>query len=283
MPDSAIQEIVCCMGQPVAGNPTQFMLQRALAELQLDWCCLTLEVAPDDLEDALRGVRTFGFRGVNLNYPHTMAAVTLLDQLSEAAELIGAVNCIVRTDNRLVGENTDGQAFVDSLAGVCDLQGKRVLILGAGGAARSVAVRLSQAGAVEVRVANRTSQRAQQLVDILQQRLSSQARVEPWETPLAVPDDVDILINATSIGHLDADDEFPLDPATLRAETLVADVVMNPPPFSWLIRAAQERGCQVLTGLDMLVNQGAMDIQIWTGCQPDRAAMREAVEEFLEI
>jgi shikimate dehydrogenase len=94
---------------------------------------------------------------------------------------------------------------------------------------------------------------------------------------------VDILINATSIGQLDTDAEIPLDVATLRPEMLVADIVTNPPPFTRLIRDAEERGCATLTGLEMLVNQGALDLQIWTGCEPDRAAMREAVEEFLEI
>ena len=94
---------------------------------------------------------------------------------------------------------------------------------------------------------------------------------------------MDILINATSIGHLDTDVEFPLDVSTLRSETLVADVVINPPPFTWLMREAEQRGCPVLSGLDMLVNQAAADMKIWTGYEPDRAVMREAVEEFLEI
>ncbi len=146
MPDSALQEIVCCIGRPVAGNPTQFMMQRVLANTGLDWCYLTLEVAPEDLADALRGIRALGFRGVSLSIPHKVAAVPLLDALSESAELMGAVSCVRREDGRLVGENTDGQAFVEALRETCEPAEKRVLLLGAGGVARAIAVELGRRG-----------------------------------------------------------------------------------------------------------------------------------------
>ena len=126
MPDSAIQEVVCCIGQPVAGNPTQFMMQRALAAAGLDWCCLTLEVSPEDLEDAIRGIRAFGFKGANLTIPHKVAVAAYLDVLTESAQLMGAVNCIHRVDNQLIGENTDGQGFVQSLRDVCEVAQKKV-------------------------------------------------------------------------------------------------------------------------------------------------------------
>lgn len=282
MADSAIQEVVCCVAQPAAGNPTQFMLQRALADAGLDWCCLTLEVSPDDLPDAIRGIRAFGFRGANLNYPHKVAAVPLVDSLSESAELMGAINCIHRVGDELVGENTDGPGFVEAISEVCDVTGKRVLLLGAGGSARAISVQLGRSGVAAIHVANRTLERAEQLVDLLQQRVGVAAETVPWEEPLVVPEDIDLLINATSIGHLDADAEIPLQVESLRDSLIVADIVVNP-PATWLLNVAAERGCTTLNGLSMLVNQAVRGFKLWTGQDPNPAVMREAVEEFLEV
>ena len=136
MLDSPLQQLVCCMGQPVAGNPTQFMMQRAFAAAGLDWLYLTFEVSPENLSDAVRGVRTMEFQGANFTIPHKVAVIEHLDRLSETAALMGAVNCAYREDGQLVGDNTDGQGFVESLRSVIDPAGKKVVLLGAGGAAQ---------------------------------------------------------------------------------------------------------------------------------------------------
>lgn len=282
MPDSALQEIVCCIGQPVAGNPTQFMMQRALASLGLDWRCLTLEVAPADLVDAVRGIRALGFRGVSLATPHKVAAAALLDELSDDAQLMGAVSCACRQDGRLIGENTEGQAFVEALREVVDPGDKRVLVLGAGGVARAIAVELARAGAADIRVANRTTQQGQALVDLLQQQLSATASLLPWDGNLAIPDDVNLLINATSIGLLTATARVPIEPQSLNSTLVVADAVFNPPQ-TWLLEEAARRGCPTLNGLGMLVNQTAHNFRLWTGQDIDRSILREAVEEYLEV
>ena len=260
----------------------QFMMQRALADVGLDWRCLTLEVLSDDLQDAVRGIRALGFRGASLDLPHRVAAIPFLDQLSESAELIGAVNCIYRVENKLAGENTDGQAFVHSLSDVGVLDAQRVLLLGAGGTARAIAVELGRAGVAEICVSNRSAERAEVLVELLNSRLSVAARVIPWHDPIAIGEDVDIVINATSLGHLDPDAEIPLDTDTLTPSMTVADVIVNP-PHTWLIREAADRGCTVLDGLDMFVKQGVLNFKLWSGCDPDPAVMREALEEFLEV
>lgn len=270
------------MGQPVAGNPTQFMMQRALVDAGLDWCCLTLEVAPEDLADAIRGARAMGFRGINLTLPHKVAALELLDGLSDAARLMGAVNCIHRVDRQLWGENTDGKGFLQSLGEVAEPAGKRVLLLGAGGAARAIAVELALARVGELLVANRTPERAHTLVELLAHQLSVPARALPWEGRLAVPEETDIVINATSLGVLDSEARVPLDVETLRRTQIVADVVFNPTQ-TWLLQEAQRRHCTTLNGLGMLVNQAAIDFRIWTGIDPKLSVMREAVEEYLEI
>ena len=282
VPDSALQEIVCCIGQPVAGNPTQFMMQRVLASAGLDWCYLTLEVAPEDLADAIRGIRAFGFRGVNLSIPHKVAVIPLLDGLTELAELMGAVSRVFREDRRLIGDNTDGRAFVEALRETCDPAEKRILLLGAGGIARAIAVQLGRAKAAEILVANRTPEHGQALVDRLHQRLSVAAQYVPWSGQLVVPENVDIVINATSIGVLDSEARVPIEPASLHSSLVVADVVFNPPQ-TWLLEEARRRGCTTLNGLGMLVNQAAIDFAIWTGIVPDKSIMREAVEEYLEI
>src|SRR5688500_15697163 len=132
VPANQLQQICACLGQPVAGNPTQYMMERAFAHQGLDWRYLTLEVLPEHLGDAVRGLRALGFRGGNITKPHKCEVIQYLDGTSEAAGLMGAVNCIDRDGEKLIGENTDGKGFVQSLRGVTDPAGKRIVILGAG-------------------------------------------------------------------------------------------------------------------------------------------------------
>jgi shikimate dehydrogenase len=277
-----LQEIVCSMGQPVAGNPTQYMMEKAFVAAGLDWRYLTLEVPPPQLEAALNGMRAMGFRGGNFTIPHKVAVLQHLDGLSAAAELMGAVNCVNRDANRLIGENTDGKGFVESLRTVIDPAGKRVVLLGAGGAARAIAVELGLSGVGEIIVVNRDAGRGQQLAQLLTERVKIAARYEPLLGDYSVPADAEVLVNATSIGLGDAGARVPVDPASLRKELVVADVVFNPPE-TWLIRTATECGCKTIDGLGMLVNQAVISFKIWTGVQPDATVLRDALEEFLGI
>lgn len=279
---SELQTICACFGQPVAGNPTQYMMERTFAALDLDWRYLTLEVPPHYLGDAIGGMRAMGFRGGNVTKPHKVAVIQHLDGTSEAAGLMGAVNCIDRQGDQLIGENTDGKGFVQSLQEVTDPKDKRVVILGAGGAARAIAVELGLAGAASIQIVNRTEASGNELVKLLTEKMQRQAQYIPWDHELAVPEDADILINATSIGLFDPDARVPLDENSLRPELVVADVVFNPPD-TWLLQAARQRGCTTLDGLGMLVNQGVISFQIWTGLDPDPAIMRDALEEYFGI
>lgn len=278
----ALQEIVCCLGQPVAGNPTQYMMEKAFAAAGLDWRYLTLEVPAEKLADAVRGLRALGFRGANFTIPHKVAVIPLLDSLSPAAELMGAVNCIKRDGDKLLGENTDGKGFVQSLKPVLDPAGKKVVIIGAGGAARAIAVELGLSGAAEIVVVNRSNPRGQDLVTLLNDRVKVASRLEVLKGDYVVPPETDVLINATSIGLGDAQARVPVDMNSLRQELVVADVIFNP-PRTRLIRDAEARGCRTLDGLGMLVNQAVIGFKIWTGVDPDAAVMREALEEFLNI
>ncbi len=282
MPDSPTQDIVCCMGHPVAGNPMQFMMERAFAAAELDWRYLTLEVPPEDLADGVRGMRAMGFRGGNLAIPHKVAVVQQLDKLTEAAELAGAVSCVYRERDDLVGEDTDGKGFIQSLHCIADPKGKKVVVFGAGGAARAVAVELGLARAAEITIVNRTAQRGQALVDLLNDRVDVPAKFVHLSGDYAAEEETNIIVNATSIGFGDADARVPLDVESLNPDMLVADVIFNPPDTK-LIRDAAARNCSTLDGLGMLVNQAALAFKIWTQIDPDIAVLREALEEYLEI
>ncbi len=282
MSSESLQEIVCCMGQPVAGNPTQFMMERAFTEASLDWRYLTLEVAPENLAHAVRGMRAMGFAGGNFTIPHKVAVLEFLDDLTEAARLMGAVNCVYRDGEKLVGENTDGKGFVQSLREVTDPEDKRVVILGAGGAARAIAVELGLNKVAQIAVVNRTLERGQELADLLQNKAGVSARFVEWKGNYEVEEETDILINATSIGLNDDSQRVPLNAKTLESQTVVADVIFNPPQTRFL-RAAADQGCTTLDGLGMLVNQAVIGFKIWTGVDPNPSVMREALEEFLML
>ncbi|MBI3465495.1 MAG: shikimate dehydrogenase [Planctomycetes bacterium] len=276
------QEICSLFGYPVAGNPTQYMMERAFAHHGLDWRYLTLEIPPESLEDAVRGMRAMGFRGGNITLPHKTAVVPLLDRVSEAAGLMGAVNCIVREGNSLVGENADGKGFLQSLAGVIEPAGARVVLLGAGGAAHAIAVELALAGAGELVIVNRTAEPGQQLTELINTKTSQPARFVPWEGVYEAPAETQLLINATSIGLNDEDAKIPVALDALPQSAVVADVIFNP-PVTWLLRQARERGLTTVDGLGMLVNQALICFRLWTGIEPDARVMREALEEYLEI
>ncbi|MBA3937446.1 MAG: shikimate dehydrogenase [Planctomycetes bacterium] len=276
------QELTGVFGQPVAENPSQPMVEAAYRHHGLPWRYLTLEVAPADLAAAVRGARAMGFRGFNCTQPHKLAVIPHLDGLGESAALMGAVNCVVRRGDRLIGENTDGKGFLQALQGVADPTGKRVVIFGAGGAARAIAVELALAGATSFIIVNRGEQRGRELVELLRTRLRVAAEGVAWSGDYTVPADVDLVVNATSIGlHPHGDACLPIDVTTLRPRMVVADVIPNP-PVTGLLRAARARGCRVVDGLAMLVGQGVIGIRYWTGIEPDPGVMRRALEEIFQ-
>lgn len=282
MISSSLQEICSLLGQPVAGNPTQFMFEKAFAFHGLEWRYLTLEVAPEDLGDAVRGMRAMGFRGGNVTKPHKTAVVEFLDRLSDAARLMGAVNCIVREDRQLIGENTDGKGFMQSLAGVIDPAGKRIVLLGAGGAARAIGIELALAGAAAITIVNRTAEPGERLAALLNEHTQTPANYTAWEGEFPLPADCELAVNATSIGLNDPDARVPIDFSAASPKLVAADVVASPPDTRFLAEA-KARGYQTLDGLGMIVNQGAIAFRLWTGIDPDVSVMREAVEEFLSL
>lgn len=272
-------ELTACFGQPVAENPTVVMVEAAYRDLGLDWRYLTIEVSPAGLPDAIRGMRAMGFRGANCTIPHKVAVVPLLDELSPAAKAIGAVNCIVHRDGRLIGENTDGKGFLQSVQELGPVAGMSVALLGAGGAARAIGVELLLAGAKSLTLVNRGRERGAALAAHFNGIAPGKATFVPWVGDFRVPEGCDLLVNATSIGLFpDVDARVPVDVATLRPGLIVCDVIPNP-PRTRLVRDAEARGCRTLDGLGMLVNQGVIGIRHWTGRDANPAVMRRALEE----
>ncbi len=278
-----LHELVGSMSQGAAGNPTVAMVEAAFQHHGLHWRYVNMEVPPAGLAHAVRGARAMGFRGFNLSMPHKVAVIALLDGLGESAMLIGAVNCVVRRGEQLIGENTDGKGFLKSLQEICDPRGKNIVMFGAGGAARAVAVEVGLVGAKHITVVNRSESRGRELVETLRFNPETlDAEFVSWHGDYTLPAGTDIVINATSIGLYDADARLALNLDSLKPNMVVADVVFSPPQTR-LIRDAAARGCRTLDGLGMLVNQGVIGVQYWTGVNPDPVAMRRALESVMGL
>ena len=281
------QELVGCYGYPVAENPTQAMIEPAFRALGLDWRYLTLEVRPEGLKAAVEAARVFGFQGFNCTIPHKVEVIQYLDRLGESAELMGAVNCVVNREGKLVGENTDGKGFVASLEEIDDPAGKSVVIFGAGGAARAISVEMALAGANRISIVNRSEDRGRELTALLNDKVKDrcpdlESNFVLWNGNFQIPSDTDIVINATSIGlYPDVDAKLALDSNTLTSNMIVADVIPNPPKTQ-LVKLAESKGCHVIDGLKMLVGQGVIGIEYWTGRMPDASVMRAGLEAVFE-
>jgi shikimate dehydrogenase len=277
-----LHALVGSMSQGAAGNPTVAMIEAAFAHHGLHWRYINMEVTPEDLATAVRGAKAMGFRGFNCSLPHKVTVIPHLDGLGESAAAMGAVNCVVRRGNQLIGENTDGKGFLRSLQSLQDPRGKSVVLFGAGGAARAIAVELALAGTRKITVVNRDQNRGAELTNLLRERLHIEAELVIWKGDYTVPADTDVVINGTSIGLYDPEARIPLDTASLRPGMVVADVIFNPVRTRLLADAAA-RGCRPLDGLGMLVNQGIICVHYWTGIEPDAAVMRAALEAAMGL
>lgn len=273
-------QYVALFGDPVDGNPTSRMQNAAFEASGLDWRYLDIRVPSDGLASAVTAARALGFGGLNLTIPHKVAVLPLLDELAPSAEISAACNTVVReADGRLVGSNTDGQGFLWSLRdeGI-DPEGRSVVILGAGGAARAVAVELALAGAARIVIAGRDAARREGLAERLRWRTSVSATVLAWDGRLTVPA-CDVLVDCTPVGMGDgaaAEEVVDVDLAGLAPTTVVCD--LNPErPDTAFLRLARERGHRTIGGLGMLARQGAKGFTAWTGAEAPLAVMETAL------
>ena len=268
--------------KPAAENPTVEMVEAAYRHHGLHWRYINTEVGPENLGAAVAGARAMNWAGFNCSLPNKIEVIQYIDGLGESAEVIGAVNCVVSREDELIGENTDGKGFLKSLREVVDPTGKRMMMFGAGGAARAIGVEVALAGATNITIVNRSPGRGEELVALLNDKTQAEAAFEKWDADYSVADGVDVVINATSIGlYPDVDARLALNLDSLSADMVVADVIPNPPRTN-LIKDAEVRGCKVLDGLGMLVNQGITGIKYWTGVTVDGGVMRTRLEELFD-
>jgi shikimate dehydrogenase len=268
------------LGEIVDGNPTQEMLLAGFAAAGLPWSYVSMAVPRDRFGEAWEAARTLGFSGLNVTKPFKLQAASLVDRLTPAAAAIGAVNCVFRDGEALVGDNTDGRGLARGVALAGRIDGARVVVLGAGGAARAAAVELAFAGASDVRIVARSESPGRSLADALAALGRSTVSVEPWAGTFAVPDDVDILVQATSVGMLDPLERPALDLAAMRRGAMVADVVIAARPTA-IIEDAAARGLVTVHGNEMLVHQAAIGFEVWTGRPADLPVLRAALAEAL--
>lgn len=280
---SFLSALTGSFSQSAAQNPTVAVMEAGYAAHNLDVRYINCEVAPEQLADAVSGAVAMGWLGFNCSLPHKETILQYLDEVAPSASLIGAVNTVVISQGRLVGENTDGKGFLEALRTVGDPTNARAVIFGAGGAARAIASELALAGAETITVVNRSPERGQKLADHLDSRTDARCTFSPWTTQYVIPEDSSLIVNATSLGFYPHDDET-LDVAvsSFRPGLIVADVVANPPQTRWL-NAAHEAGCVTLTGMGMLVNQALVNARLWTGETLDAGVMHRALSEALGI
>jgi len=272
-------ELTGVFGFPVDENPTVVMIEAAFKALDLHWRYLNLKVPPEDLAAAVKGLRAMGFRGINLTIPHKCDVIQYLDDVAADARIMGAVNTVYIEQGRLIGANTDGKGFLCALNDDAHVNpaGKKFMILGAGGAARAITVELALAGAAEIVIVNRNEARGRELVTLLVEHTGARASYQAWSDNLDIPGDVDVLVNATSIGlYPDVEDMPSLDYETIKPGLVVCDVIPNPPRTRFL-EAAEARGAVTLDGLGMLVYQGAIAFKLWTGKDAPVEVMKQAL------
>lgn len=264
-------------GWPVEHTFSPGMHNAAFAKLGMDACYVPFPVHPENLEDAVRAVRALGVRGVNVTVPHKERVVAFLDELAEDARLIGAVNTIEVREKRLIGHNTDGRGFVRSLRDDAGLnpRGKRFLILGAGGAGRAIGFSLALAGAAQISFRDVDTVKTETLARTLREKTGVQAEVVSEQGLAEASGEADSVVNATPLG-LKKSDPLPIPKAYIRKQHLVCDIVYNPAETK-LLRSAHERGARTLRGIGMLLYQGVIAFEIWTGKHAPVSVMKNTL------
>lgn len=270
--------VMAVIGDPIRHSKSPLMHNAALAASEYDGVYTAFHVLPQQLGEAIAGMRALGIRGMNVTIPHKEHVIAYLDQIDDHARMIGAVNTIVNDNGTLIGYNTDGPGYVRSLieeTGI-DLTEARVLLIGAGGAARGLAYALLHGGAKQLIIANRTKERAERIAEELRSIGKIEATTLIEGLPQVMPDQVDVIINTTSLGMHPKVEEMPVQASYLKPHMIVSDIIYNPLETQ-LLAAARAIGARTHSGLGMFVYQGAIAFELWTGKKAPIEVMREAV------
>ena len=275
-------KLFALIGDPVERSLSPAMHNAAFDALGLDCAYIDLLVPSEMLADVVAGIRAIRLAGFNVTHPHKVNIIDLLDKLDRSAEMVGAVNTVKNDGGKLIGFNTDGDGAVRALESkVGKLLGKKILLLGAGGAARAIAFSLAQAGA-KLTVANRTASKAKELVATINKKLGAEAVHVALKKNILV-DEIKrsgILVNATSTGMY-PDVDRTLVTADMMHRGLIVNDIVYEPLQTRLLREAKKAGARTVGGLGMLVHQGAMAFEIWTGRRAPVKVMEAAVKREL--
>ena len=271
------------IGEPIEHTLSPLMHNAAFEALKIDYVFLAFRVKPAEVESAVNGMRALNIRGLNVTMPHKSSVIKHLDRVDLSAQIVNSVNTILNKENLLFGFNTDGVGAFKALKenGV-ELKGRKVLLLGAGGAARAIAYTMAKE-ADELAVLNRTVKQAQALAKLLEKSFNkkiSTGSLSPSDIQSNLQDS-DILINATSVGMKPKAEESPVPPKLLRSNLAVMDIVYNPLETK-LAKDAKAAGARVVSGVEMLIYQGAASFELWTGKSAPVEVMRQAALRHLQ-
>ena len=275
-------ELTGSFSQGSDSNPTVAMVEASYKANNLHYRYVNCEVNPDQLEAAVKGARAMNWKGFNCSIPHKVEVIKYLDGLGESAALIGAVNCAVNRDGKLIGENTDGKGFLKSFLEITPATDKTIVLLGAGGAARAIAVELALAGAKKFYVVNRSRARGEELTALLNDKTSASAEFVEWNKTYSIPQDAEVVINSTSMGMVNTEGKQDIDFDSIRTGMLAADVIVNPPQ-TYFLDEAGKRGATTLQGLGMVVNQAVIGIKYWTGVDVDAKDLNDELLRVLGL
>ncbi len=268
-----MKKLFAVLGDPIGHSMSPIMHNDLFLYYNLEGTYLPFQVKPENLSDAVKGLKAIGAGGFNVTVPHKSAIIPYLDGIDDLALNIGAVNTVVNENGKLIGYNTDGPGFLKGLEKyVPSLTGQKVLIIGAGGAARAIYFTLAQKNCTAIDIANRTVEKAAGLVkdcpfSVLSKALSLDQAAEELGN-------YDLIVQTTMIGMHPKVSEQPICLTHLKKQALVCDIIYNPLTTQFL-REAQEKGAQIQNGIDMFVNQGALAFEKWTGIFPDIERMRD--------
>lgn len=269
------------LGHPVAENPIDRMFDAVYAHYGLSWQFWKNDIASEaDLALAVKALRPLGYRGVGITVPYKVAVIPLLDAVDDDVRAIGAANYLTIEAGRLIGHNNDGKGVVKAIEKITSLAGQRVVMLGAGGAGRAMAVELAWAGASHLTLVTRRQEQGEEVAATVTRASGVPAVWQPWQGEVAVPAGTTLLMNATHLGCAPELEPVPVQWESVDSACTVVDVITNPriTPF---LATARQRGCPVVDGVEMLVQLAMQIFQCWTDVTPDEVVFQRAVAAAL--
>lgn len=268
------------IGSPIKHSMSPDIHNDAFKEMNLDGYYHAFHVEPNHLEDSVHALKVLGVKGFNVTIPHKVNIIPFLDELDETAKIVGAVNTVVNEEGRLIGHNTDGNGYIESLTNVLKkpLQDNRMLIIGAGGAAKGIYYTLAYQGCMEIDLCNRTVAKAEELIKQCPYENKSSARsIEMAELNL---ENYDIIIQTTAVGMHPNITDTPLSLKNAKPSAIVSDIVYNPIKTTFL-KEAEELGLTILEGVGMFVYQAVLAFELWTKQKPSAKRMSSIVYDKL--